>query len=201
MPEQLSQQEIDVLLKEYEVCESSVESFAVSVWQTSTVIGIAGIAPLALVAANNAPLGASCIAGLSSILGILVWWRIAIRLWSVRDVKLKRMFHIEEDLGIGRQGHYVRFMDDLHDKHPSRKVSTEDAPEIKALSEKSLIPEERAKKMAAEIEYERKGPKDATRIFIIATIILWLLYVVYRVGVLSWSFASVKLILFPILIR
>jgi hypothetical protein len=185
----------EVLLKEYEVCQSSIESLAANVWQTSAVIGLASVGTLALVATTNPPVLASLFVGMFSILGMMVWWRLAYRLWSVRDAKIVRMQHIEEDLAVAGQCHYVAFMDELYNQRPRRKV-LHDAHRIQELAKKFKIPEERARHLAR-VEYQRKGPKDWIRIFIYAMPATWLLYLAYRLTSLVWGLLSLNVLVIP----
>jgi len=190
MAKQITRPSTEVLLKEYEVCQSSIESLAANVWQTSTVIGLASVGTLALVATTNPPFLASLLVGVFSMLGTLVWWKLAYRLWSVRDAKIVRMRHIEEDLAVAGQGHYVAFMDELYSRRPRRKVFHDDH-RILEMAKKFNIPEDRARQLS-QVEYQRKGPKDWIRIFIYAMPATWLIYLTYRVALLVWGFLSMN---------
>ncbi|MGA9191812.1 MAG: hypothetical protein WBZ24_08775 [Anaerolineales bacterium] len=195
MAKQASKPSTEILLKEYEVCQSSIESLAANVWQTSAVIGLASVGTLALVATTNPPLLVSLLVGLFSMLGVLVWWKLAYRLWSVRDAKIVRMRHIEEDLDVAGQGHYVAFMDELYNQSSARLV-LHDHHRIKELAKKYKISDEKARDLA-QVEYQRKGPKDWVRVFLYATPAFWLLYLAYRLVPIVWAALSLNVIVIP----
>ena len=185
-----------VLLNEYTTCQSSVESLDGSVWQSAAIIGLASIGTFALIAANNPQILAVMIVGVFSTLGSFTWWRLANRWWSVRDAKIVRMRHIEQDLEIPGQSHYIDFMNDLHLGRPSKPLSPED-PLIQTLSRHYNIQVGRARELAG-LEYERKGPKDVLRLFPWATLIVWVLYVALRAVGAIWEFVTLKLLVLPI---
>ena len=86
------------LLKEYEVCQDSVESLEALVWQSAATIGLVSVGTLALVATSRPSIPTIIIVGAFSTAGTVLWWRLANRWWSVQRTKLQRMWDIEEDL-------------------------------------------------------------------------------------------------------
>jgi len=183
-------------MNEYSACQSSVESLDASVWQSAAIIGLASIGTFALIAANNPQVLAVIIVGIFSTLGSFAWWRLANRWWSVRDAKIERMRHIEADLDISGQSHYIAFMDDLHLGRSSRPLPPED-PLIRTLSSRYNIQIGRARELA-DLEYERKGPKDVLRLFPWTTLIVWVAYVALRTIGPLWAFVSFKFFVLPI---
>ena len=195
----MAQRELDdrmaALLNEYSACQSSVESLDASVWQSAAIIGLVSIGTLGLVVANNPVISASIIVGVFSTLGTFTWWRMANRWWSVRDAKIERMRHIEEDLGVAGQSHYIDYMDDLHQGRSSKRVPHDD-PQIRTLSREHNIRIARARELAG-LEYERKGPKDALKRFPWVTLIAWTLYIVLRVIGPIWESLRIKFFVLP----
>ncbi len=186
----------EILLNEYSICQSSVESLDASVWQSAGIIGLVTIGTFALIAANNPHLFATIIAGFFSTVGVFVWWRMALRWWSVRDMKIERMRHIEEDLGVHGQSHYIEYMDRLYDGRSAKSVS-EDDPLIKKLSRKYGIQVDRARELT-KVEYHRKGPKDALNNFRWVTFIVWTFYIAIRSIAWIWKVFGFKVFFLPI---
>lgn len=196
MAEQRVDNRIEVLLNEYSSCQSSVESLDASVWQSAGIIGLVTIGTFALVAANSPPVYSAIIVGFFSTVGVFVWWRMAIRWWSVRDAKIERMRHIEEDLGVPGQSHYIEYMDRLYDGRSSRSVPQDD-PLIRTLSRRYGIQIGRARELA-EVKYERRGPRDALRSFRWVTLIVWIIYIALRAIGPIWELFRLKLFVLPI---
>lgn len=106
----------DILLTEYKICQDSANRLEAIVWQTSSIMGIASVATLALVATRKPGfISLLLVAILASVIPFL-WWQIARRLWSIEHVKLARMLEIEQELGIVRQTRQLKYLDDLHDR-------------------------------------------------------------------------------------
>ena len=186
----------EILLSEYSSCQSSVESLDASVWQSAGIIGLVTIGTFAVVVANNPQVYAAITVGFFSTVGVFVWWRMAIRWWSVRDIKIERMRHIEEDLGVRGQSHYIEYMDRLHDDRSSSPVP-EDDPRIRTLARRFGIQIDRARQLA-EVPYERKGPRDALESFRWVTLIVWTVYIALRAIGPLWQFLKFKLLVLPI---
>jgi len=196
----MAQRKVDdnlaALLNEYSTCQSSVESLDGSVWQSAAIIGLVSIGTLALVAANSPAISAAIIVGVFSTLGSFTWWRMANRWWSVRDTKIERMRHIEEDLGVAGQSHYIDYMNDLHEGRSPRAIA-HDEPRILELSRRHNLRIGRARELA-DLEFERRGPKDILKGFPWATLIAWSLYIAVRLIGQIWEFARFKLFVLPI---
>ena len=185
-----------VLMNEYSACQSSVESLDSSVWQSAAIIGLASVGTFALIAANNPQVLAVIIVGFFSTLGSFAWWRLANRWWSVRDAKIARMRHIEDDLQIAGQSHYIDFMNDLHLGRSSMPIPAADHL-IRGLAKRHNIRIERASELAG-LEYERKGPKDVLRWFPWVTMIVWVAYVALRTISVLVELVTPKWFMLPI---
>jgi len=183
-------------MNEYKVCQSSVESLDASVWQSAAIIGLVSIGTFALIAANEPRISAVVIVGIFSTLGSFAWWQLAIRWWSVRDAKILRMRHIEQELDAPGQSHYIDYMDDLHRGRPSRPISGQD-DQVQLLSRQHSIRIARARELAG-LQYERRGPKDVLRWFPWITMIVWIFYVSARLATPLWQFVGIRFFVFPI---
>jgi hypothetical protein len=189
--------EQEILLHEYSTCQSSVESLDASVWQSAGIIGLVSIGTFAVVAVNNPPVCTSILAGFFSTVGVFAWWRMAVRWWSVRDIKIERMRHIEEDLGIQGQTHYIEYMDRLHDENPGETVPV-DAQSVGALARHYGIHIDRARKLA-EVPFQREGPRNALEPFRWIAAIVWGAYLMLRIGGALWELIGIKISVFPFL--
>ena len=184
-----------ILLNEYSNCQSSVESLDASVWQSASIIGLVTIGTLALTVANSPSVWAAIIVALFSTLGVFVWWRMAVRWWSVRDIKIERMRHIEQDLGIPGQTHYIEYMDRLHDD-PSPRSAPEYDSRVRTLARRYGIHVDRARELAR-VPFQRKGPRDALESFRWVALIVWTLYIALRAIGPIWQYIGFKLLVLP----
>ena len=184
-----------ILLNEYSNCQSSVESLDASVWQSASIIGLVTIGTFALTVANSPSVWAAIIVALFSTLGVFVWWRMAVRWWSVRDIKIERMRHIEQDLGIPGQTHYIEYMDRLHDD-PSPRSAPEYDSRVRTLARRYGIHVDRARELAR-VPFQRKGPRDALESFRWVALIVWTLYIALRAIGPIWQYIGFKLLVLP----
>jgi hypothetical protein len=189
--------ETEILLHEYSTCQSSVESLDASVWQSAGIIGLVSIGTFALVAVSNPPIYTAILAGFFSTVGVFIWWRMAVRWWSVRDIKIERMRHIEEDLGVQGQTHYIEYMDRLYDVNPGKTVPA-DARSIGTLARRYGIQIDRARQLAA-VTFQREGPRNALEPFRWIAAIVWAIYLLLRIAGTLWQFFGIKFFVFPFL--
>ena len=184
-----------VLLNEYSSCQSSIESLDASVWQSAGIIGLVTIGTFSLIVANNLSIFAAAIVGFFSTWGVFTWWRMAIRWWSVRDAKIERMRHIEKDLDVPGQTHYIEFLDRLYDSRSSGPDAQHDDL-IRKLSRHHHIGLNRARELVKNVSFERKGPRDALSSFRLLTFFIWIIYIALRLIAPIWKFFIFKVFVF-----
>lgn len=153
------EKQIDLLLKEYELCQHFIQHKESSIWQTFAVLGVASFAALVLVA--KADFFVIFVVGLSAISSIWIWWRMANRWWDIQHTNLLRMFHIEQDLDCIYQIRYVKYRDG------QLKVSD------------SKLSAERWNDLKQDPKFKKKGVKKALICFPITVTVIWCLYLLY----------------------
>ncbi len=102
----------DILLKEYDICQQSAQSFEGPIFQSGGAIGFTSIAALGLLIANEDVKGPALYAAASlANFGGYVWLRMSIRWWAIQHTIYDRMHRIEKDLGISGYVTYIRRRD------------------------------------------------------------------------------------------
>jgi len=152
----------EILLKEYELCQASVQSLESAIWQTSAAIGIGSIGSLILVVANveRDKWGLAVIVGGLVTATSFMWWYMARRWWSIQHAKYLRMRHIEEALcNTMYQVRYIQYLDDP-----------------KTLSASGL-PLEHQHQLRHFSNYQRLGIQCVLRFFPYLVLTAWVLYI------------------------
>ncbi len=186
---------ISILLKEYEVCQASVQSLEATVWQSAAVLGIVSIGSLAAAAAGRATIETIALLGVFSSASAVLWWRLAARWWSILHAKLQRMLHIEEDLHLPGQSHYIVFLNALHSDGSS--APRPDDPRIPALAKEYSIPPKRAHALAW-LQYDRKGPREVLWAVPVVTALIWLVYLLLHLVPVILRAFHVAVLVFPL---
>lgn len=108
-------------LKEYELCQNSIQKLESNIWQTGGIIGIGSVASLISIAfkvfdKSNVPatkyLCINMIFGTLIVLLVWIWWGMARRWWDIQHITILRMKHIEEMLNFG-QINYIKYKDTM----------------------------------------------------------------------------------------
>jgi hypothetical protein len=186
---------VTALLGEYQVCQQSVQSLEATVWQSATAMGLVSIGTLALAATSDATVPTILLLVVFSTAGAVFCWRLAIRWWSILHAKLQRMLHIEEDLDLPGQSHYIVFLNDLHSDGSSAPRPQD--PRISALAKEHSIPLKRAHALA-QLEYNRKGPREVLWAFPLVTGLIWFLYLVLQILPVVLQAFTIAVITLPI---
>lgn len=109
----LTDQKLQILLKEYEVSQAYSSHKETQVWQTASIfiaLSLAGIALLGRAEGHSwSQLGLVAIVGVASIAILLFWSRILIRWTNYDRITMYRMREIESELGMWKN----RYIDDL----------------------------------------------------------------------------------------
>ena len=136
------------LLKEYELCQDSVQYLESTIWKTSAAIGIGAIGPLLIfIGQNKNPdYSNASIVGLLIFIAVLIWWKMALRWWDIQHTTFLRMRHIEEDLDLF-QKRYTDFRDG--------KFNVAD----------SNLSRERKKELKYDIKFRRRGTQKYMKLF------------------------------------
>jgi hypothetical protein len=129
-----------LLLEEYKLCQESVQKIESSIWTTSGIIGIGTLGTLILALQQIIPKQILDNTGKSSELGagflfsaiiigvataaVWIWWGMAQRWWRIQHSTLRRIRHIEQDLGM-YQKHYIDYRDYSLPKHAWHKMTTD----------------------------------------------------------------------------
>jgi hypothetical protein len=166
------------LRNEYQVCQASVQQLESAVWQSATLIGLASLGTLTLVATSDSSIALILVLGWFSTTGAFIWWRMANRWWSIQAAKIRRMRDIEDELDIPGQTHYVDFLDDLHRGRSSAPLPIDDA-NISRLAADHNVRIERARALAS-LDHERTGPREVLRGFRWVTLLAWSIFALAR---------------------
>ena len=113
MNEQAKLRNKNLLLKEYELCQSSAQRLELTIWQTFAAIGVVSIATLVAVAKAPPDTVVAVVIGFLVIATTWIWWCMARRWWSIQHATFLRMRHIEECIGSLYQMRYVKYLDEL----------------------------------------------------------------------------------------
>jgi len=166
-----------ILLKEYEVCQSSAQALEATIWQSAGLIGLASIGTLALLATSSPSFIPALVVGILSSAASFMWWLMARRWWSIQHAKFRRMRHIETALQQPGQMHYISFLDDLHlDFNPSPvKAGDPRYSRVPALADQYSLQGTQADSVA-QLEYHRRGPVEILNYFPLLTTVAWAVY-------------------------
>ena len=105
----INNQTKEYFLKEYELCQQSVERLDSNIWKTSGFMGIGVIGTLVLLFSKIQILD-NILLGWLIIALVVIWWSMSKRWWDIQHIIFLRMSHIEEILGF-RQIKYIRYKD------------------------------------------------------------------------------------------
>ena len=162
----------DLLLREYEICNSSARSIEAPIWQIGAVLGFGSIGAIALLASNNNRIAIEAVAAIGALFSILsyIWYKMASRLWSIQHTEYLRMLHIELKLGSIMRQQYIRRRDRVKEhNHNSKKW-----PSLKNIPKGQL----------AEIDsvngFAIYGTRYYSGMIVIITWISWAIYVVFK---------------------
>jgi hypothetical protein len=104
----------ELLLREYEFCQSSAIGLETQIWQTGAAMGLGAVGTLIVVGdhklGEQAPALVAVLIGALVSLTVAVWWRMSRRWWSIQHVKFARMADIEKEIGF-YQARYLEFLD------------------------------------------------------------------------------------------
>lgn len=168
--------QLELLAKEYELCQAAALSFEALIWQSGAVfigLSLGGVLLLVPLSTQAAPmyLTALLVISISSIALIGLWFRIVQRLWGMQDVAIHRMAELEQMLGF-RRITYQLYRD---------RASTAIDPKIKASLDSAMA------SMASTFPRFRMKTYVASIVKIL--IAAWLLFVIAslldRLGVLA----------------
>ncbi len=108
--DELSEEEKEQLLREYELCQEAAQSIESTIWRASAAVGIGSVGTLVLVVNQGFNWFTVAIVG-GFVIGLnLIWWKMAGRWWSIQHTKFYRMRHIEESIGL-YQTRYLHYLD------------------------------------------------------------------------------------------
>ncbi len=170
-----------LLLKEYELCQASVQRLESTIWQTFAAIGVVSIATLVAVAKASPDALVAFVIGILVIATTFIWWYMARRWWSIQHATILRMRHIEECTGTLYQMRYVYYLDGLH------KLSEEgDYEELRELKDRYFPRNLRIKQHLVHKDmeeackdYQRRGIQCILKYFVVLNPAVWIAYVVY----------------------
>jgi hypothetical protein len=160
----------EVLLKEYEFCQSTAQSMESNIWQSSAVIGLGLIGSFILISmragTSQPPWYIACMIAPITLVISLLWWLIARRWWSVQHAMFFRMRHIERELGIHSLT-YIKYLD-----HPElieeSKLSKNEKQELVERSSKRVL--------LGMKDHQRLGVQEVVWVLPILVFISWVIY-------------------------
>jgi hypothetical protein len=174
-----------MLIKEYELCQQSVQQKDSSIWQTFSILGVAYSAGLAILPQTKYGPGVAAAIGVLVVASVWIWWSMANRWWDLQHSELQRMRDIEEDVKVLYRVRYVAFRDGYLNV------------------EKSGLDEKRWSYLRENPTFKKRGVKKALRFFPIAVTVVWSFYVLSAIpfneilsGGLMLMFHSKDLVLF-----
>jgi hypothetical protein len=175
-----------LLLKEYELCQSSAKAFEAPIWQIGAVLGFGSLGSIALITSNSMSLKIELIVAIGVVVSILsiLWWKMATRWWSIQNTEFLRIKHIEKDIGTFLHNQYIRRRDEKK-QFPN---DPELWPPIEGVSEERL----------REIDNVRHHAIYGTRHYsgwiVIINILAWFFVVSYRSAFLKAIFEGTPII-------
>ncbi len=116
-----------LLVEEYKLYQDSVQKLESTIWTTSGVIGIGSLGTIIAVLsqfspgmllsnAENTETVTPTFLFIVVLIGVVVttivwlWWGMAQRWWTIQHITLRRMRHIEKELGLN-QKRYIDYRD------------------------------------------------------------------------------------------
>ena len=152
-----------ILLKEYELCQVSVQHLDSMIWKTSAGMGFGSLGTLALLGGLKIEDWRMALPiGLLVVSATWIWWLMATRWWDVTAFKRLRMRHIEEDLKM-YQTRYVSFA------AGSPSVLDTD------------LPLDCKKELLKDPKVSRRGVRKAMQFFPPLVSVTWIIYILFLV--------------------
>ena len=102
-------------LEEYKICMEKVDKLEGYIWKTASIFGIGSFVGMFTLfqGENNIPPYSRIVIGFLAIALLLLWLRYARRWWSIQEIFILRMIHLEEKIGF-RPNIYVKYRDAIN---------------------------------------------------------------------------------------